>query len=98
MGSDERLTREYSPAKSMVPKCIRAAAKYAHEAQHGEKLPPVHPGVADRFLGLAEILEQIFSRPVDLLTENMIRNPVLREEVNRDRTLIYDHGSQKTAA
>lgn len=61
-------------------------------------LPPLHPGVADRFLGLAETLEQIFSRPVDLLTENMIRNPILREEVERDRTLIYDHGSQKAAA
>ena len=61
-------------------------------------LPPLHPGVADRFLGLAETLERIFSRPVDLLTESMIRNPVLREEVDRDRTLIYDHGSQKTAA
>jgi len=32
-------------------------------------LPPLHPGVADRFLGLADALEKIFARPVDLLTE-----------------------------
>jgi predicted nucleotidyltransferase len=60
-------------------------------------LPPLHPGVADRFFGLAEALERIFSRPVDLLTDAMIRNPVLREEVNRNRTLIYDHGGQVLA-
>jgi predicted nucleotidyltransferase len=61
-------------------------------------LPPLHPGVADRFLGLAESLEKIFARPVDLLTERMIRNPVLREEVNRDRTPIYDHRGPETVA
>lgn len=61
-------------------------------------LPPLHPGVADRFLGLADTLEEIFSRRVDLLTDNMIQNPILREEVERDRTLIYDHGSQETTA
>ncbi len=61
-------------------------------------LPPLHPGVADRFFGLAEALEKIFARPVDLLTDSMLRNPVLREEVNRDRTLIYDHGGQEKAA
>jgi predicted nucleotidyltransferase len=61
-------------------------------------LPPLHPGVADRFFGLAETLEEIFARPVDLLTDSMIRNPVLRDEVNRDRTLIYDNGDQEKAA
>ena len=61
-------------------------------------LPPLHPGVADRFLGLADALEKIFARPVDLLTERMIRNPVLRDEVTRDRTPVHDHRSPETAA
>ncbi len=61
-------------------------------------MPPLHPGVADRFLGLAETLEEILARPVDLLTEAMIRNPVLREEINRDRTPIYEHRGSETAA
>jgi predicted nucleotidyltransferase len=61
-------------------------------------LPPLHPGVADRFLGLADALEAIFARRVDLLTERMIRNPVLREEINRDRTPIYEHRGPETAA
>ncbi|HMP81405.1 MAG TPA: nucleotidyltransferase domain-containing protein [Verrucomicrobiota bacterium] len=63
-----------------------------------EFLPPLHPGIADRFLGLADALETLFARPVDLLTDRMIRNPVLREEVNRNRTLIYDHRGQEAAA
>ena len=61
-------------------------------------LPPLHPGVADRFFGLTEALEKIFSRPVDLLTDAMLRNPVLRDEVNRERTPIYDYRGQKAAA
>ena len=61
-------------------------------------MPPLHPGVAARFFGLAEALEKIFARRVDLLTDAMIRNPVLRDEVNRDRTLIYDNGGQEKAA
>ncbi len=61
-------------------------------------IPPLHPGVANRFLGLAETLEKIFARRVDLLTEAMIRNPVLREEINRDRTPIYDHRGPETTA
>ncbi len=61
-------------------------------------LPPLHPGVADRFFGLAEALEKIFARPVDLLTESMLRNPVLRDEANRDRTPIYDNRSPEKAA
>ncbi|MEO7298524.1 MAG: nucleotidyltransferase domain-containing protein [Verrucomicrobiota bacterium] len=61
-------------------------------------LPPLHPGVSDRFFGFTEALEKIFARPVDLLTDSMLRNPVLREEVNRDRTPIYDYRGQEAAA
>ncbi len=61
-------------------------------------LPPLHPGIAIRFFGLAETLEKIFERPVDLLTDSMIRNPVLRDAVNRDRTVIYEIGDQEKAA
>jgi hypothetical protein len=61
-------------------------------------LPPLHPGVADRFFGLAEALEKIFARPVDLLTDAMLRNPVLRDEIARDRTPIYDYRGPETTA
>lgn len=61
-------------------------------------LPPLHPGVADRYFGLAETLEKIFSRPVDLLTESMLRNPVMREGVNRDRVSIYEYRGPEPVA
>jgi predicted nucleotidyltransferase len=35
-------------------------------------------------------LEQLFQRPVDLLTESSLRNPYLRAEVERTKQLIYD--------
>ena len=61
-------------------------------------LPPLHPGVANRFFGLEAALEGIFARRVDLITDAMLRNPVLRREVGRDRTLLYDNGGQEKAA
>ena len=35
-------------------------------------------------------LEDLFQRPVDLLTESSLRNPYLRAEVERTKMLIYD--------
>lgn len=35
-------------------------------------------------------LEDLFQRPVDLLTESSLRNPYLRAEVERTKKLIYD--------
>ena len=35
-------------------------------------------------------LEQILQRPVDLLTDDSLRNPYLRAEVERTKQLIYD--------
>jgi predicted nucleotidyltransferase len=37
------------------------------------------PGCADRYLGFAEVLEALFGRSVDLLTERSIRNPYFRQ-------------------
>jgi predicted nucleotidyltransferase len=46
-------------------------------------------GVADRYLGLAEDLEALLGWPVDLLTEEAIRNPYFREAVEATRTPVY---------
>ena len=51
---------------------------------------PVPPGAyADAFFGLKESLEQLFGRPVDLVAAAAIRNPYLRESVDRGKTLLY---------
>ncbi len=39
-------------------------------------------------------LEDLFQRPVDLLTESSLRNPYLRAEIERTKMLIYD-GSKR---
>jgi predicted nucleotidyltransferase len=54
-------------------------------------------GYADRFLGLAEALEQLFGKRVDLLTERCIRNPYFRKTVDASRTTIYERGRAEVA-
>lgn len=50
---------------------------------------PGLPGYADRYLGLAERLEQLLGRPVDLITERSLRNPIFVQVITPDRTLVY---------
>lgn len=45
--------------------------------------------IADRYLGLAQDLERLFGRRVDLVTERAIRNPFFRRNVDANRTTIY---------
>ncbi|MCX5644870.1 MAG: nucleotidyltransferase domain-containing protein [Phycisphaerae bacterium] len=52
---------------------------------------------ADRYLGFAEALEQLFDRPVDLVTEESIRNPFFRREVEATRQLLYEQPNKETS-
>ncbi len=40
-------------------------------------------------------LEQFFQRKVDLLTNNSIKNPILRKSIEDSKVLIYDGKEQK---
>ena len=51
----------------------------------------------DGFLGLAEGLEALLDRPVDLVVERAIRNPYFRQTVADTRRLIYAHPHQEAA-
>ena len=51
--------------------------------------PPHDRGYAERYLGLAEALEKLFGRPVDLVTDRSVRNPVLRHAIASDRRNFY---------
>ena len=44
-----------------------------------------------------DALEKIFARRVDLLTEQSLNNPYLRDNITRTKRLIYERGSQKAA-
>ena len=50
---------------------------------------PHERGYAERYLGLAEALEGLFGRPVDLVTDRSVRNPILRHAITADRQTVY---------
>jgi predicted nucleotidyltransferase len=54
------------------------------------------PAVEDlwiTFFDLKDSLEELFNRPVDLLTDQPIRNPVLRQSIESTKQLIYGQAS-----
>lgn len=48
----------------------------------------------DNYMDFKEKLEDLLGRPVDLLENQAIRNPIFRKVIDRDKRLIYD---RKTA-
>ena len=56
------------------------------------------PGLADRYLNLAQGLEDALRRPVDLVTEDSIRNPYFRQTVEATRHPVYAHRDAQAAA
>jgi predicted nucleotidyltransferase len=52
---------------------------------------------AERYLGLAEDLERLFGRRIDLITEQSFRNPYLRREIESTRLLVYGQPREKIA-
>jgi uncharacterized protein len=47
----------------------------------------------DNYMDLKENLEKLLDRPVDLLENQAIRNPVFRKIVDRDKMLVYERES-----
>jgi len=52
---------------------------------------------AKRWIELADALEQLLGRHVDLVNPKYIRNPYFLQTVNDSRTVIYDRQSSQTA-
>ena len=44
----------------------------------------------DKYFELKEQLEEIFKREVDLVVDKKFKNPVLREYIDRTRTIVYE--------
>jgi hypothetical protein len=47
----------------------------------------------DNYMDLKEAFEKIFGRPVDLIENQAIRNPIFRKVVDRDKKLVYERES-----
>ncbi len=52
---------------------------------------------AQRYLDFADSLERLFARPIDLLTDQAMRNPYLRREIQATRELVYGQPREETA-
>jgi uncharacterized protein len=52
---------------------------------------------AHRYLDFADELERLFARRVDLVTEQAVRNPFLRREIQATRELVYGDPREETA-
>lgn len=52
---------------------------------------------AKRWIALADDLEQVLGRHVDLVNPRYIRNPYFLQAVNRSRIVIYDRQSAEAA-
>ncbi len=58
-----------------------------------EAMPPLEKG--EMLIGLWDALEKLFGLKVDLLTDQPIKNPYLRKEVEKTKRLIYDRKGEK---
>jgi len=52
-----------------------------------ETMPPAEH--ADQFFGLAEDLEHLFNRPVDLVEQEAVHNPYFRKSLEETQVEIY---------
>lgn len=50
---------------------------------------PIAKGRFTAYMDLKEALEGLFRRPVDLISADAIRNPVLREELKKSGEILY---------
>ena len=55
-------------------------------------------GVSRRYFRFAEALKELFGRPVDLITEDQIRNPYFQQSVEGQRKNVYHAGAREAAA
>lgn len=62
----------------------RSDADFLVEFDKNSGMPPL-----DQFLGLAEGLERLLGRPVDLVEASALKNPYVLATINRSRELIY---------
>jgi predicted nucleotidyltransferase len=51
---------------------------------------------ADRYLDFADELERLFGRRVDLVTDQSIRNPYFRREIEATRELVFGKPHKET--
>jgi len=79
------VTDRFDPQRSDIDIVVKVDIK--DPSDRGEAL-----------LSLWDKLEAFFKRKVDLLTDESIRNPYLRSNIDRTKKLIYDGASEEVLA
>lgn len=57
------------------------------------EMPPMQRG--QQLIALWEVLEQLFDRKVDLVTQSTMRNPYLQKAITDTKVLLYERQSEK---
>jgi uncharacterized protein len=52
----------------------------------------------DNYTDFKESLEKLLQRPVDLVEEQTVKNPILRKSIDNNKKLIYGRPDRKVAA
>jgi len=58
-----------------------------------EEMPAIERG--ENILNFWDAVERIFNKHVDLLTDQPIKNPFLKSEIDKSKRLIYDGSKQE---
>jgi predicted nucleotidyltransferase len=56
------------------------------------------PGIADRYFDFIRAMEAHFGRKVDTVFGPNVKNPILQEEIDQTRELVYESPGRKIAA
>lgn len=67
---------DFDPAKS--------DADFLVEFRSDSQLPPL-----EQFFGLADALERLLGRPVDLVKRSTVKNPYILAAIDRSREVVY---------
>ncbi|QHL88117.1 nucleotidyltransferase domain-containing protein [Nibribacter ruber] len=52
----------------------------------------------DNYMELKEALEKLLQRPIDLVEEQTVKNPILQKSIDSTKKLIYGRENRKVAA
>jgi predicted nucleotidyltransferase len=55
-------------------------------------------GIADRYFGLTDALQDLLRRPVDITSARKLSNPYFLDEIEADRTTLYGPEDRSAAA
>ncbi len=58
-----------------------------------DEADPIERG--EKLMSLWDTLEDFFDRKVDLLTNSSLKNPILKNNIERTKVLLYDGRGQK---